>query len=141
MCNLTSPTLLPLPPASSDPDFPTSHKMNRFDQLVDVLRDALGESSGLTSDDVDIDVLSDAMARYVSEDAEWSKYALPDSSRGYTRNLVDEGNGKSNLVSCCQTPSPRPINCLLTRMTSSSSSYGPQAKAAQYTTTEMLIAS
>lgn len=27
------------------------------------------------------------------------KYAFADHSRGYTRNLVDEGNGKSNLVS------------------------------------------
>lgn len=72
--------------------------MNRFEELVDVLRDALGESSGLTSDDVDVDVLADAMARYATDDAEWAKYALPDASRGYTRNLVDEGNGKSNLV-------------------------------------------
>lgn len=80
--------------------------MNRFEDLVQVLKDALGESSGLTSDDVDVDVLSDSMARYMSDDAEWSKYALADASRAYTRNLVDEGNGKSNLV--CATSSPLP---------------------------------
>ncbi|KAK6081092.1 cysteine dioxygenase type I [Seiridium cupressi] len=78
--------------------------MNQFEQLVGVLRDALGESSGLTSDDVDVDVLSDSMARYISNDAEWAKYALPDASRGYTRNLVDEGNGKSNLLVLVWTP-------------------------------------
>ncbi|KAI1845775.1 hypothetical protein JX265_000046 [Neoarthrinium moseri] len=78
--------------------------MNRFEELVDLLREALGESSGLTSDDVDVDVLSDSMARYVSNDAEWSKYALADGSRGYTRNLVDEGNGKSNLLVLVWTP-------------------------------------
>lgn len=72
--------------------------MNRFEELVDVLRDALGESSGLTSDDVDVDVLTDAMARYTTDETEWTRYNLSDASRGYTRNLVDEGNGKSNLV-------------------------------------------
>ncbi|KAI4601065.1 hypothetical protein KJ359_012252 [Pestalotiopsis sp. 9143b] len=78
--------------------------MNRFEDLVQVLKDALGESSGLTSDDVDVDVLSDSMARYMSDDAEWSKYALADASRAYTRNLVDEGNGKSNLLVLVWTP-------------------------------------
>lgn len=98
MCNLTCPTTqLPSPPAS-DIDSQNTDKMNRFEDLVQVLKDALGESSGLTSDDVDVDVLSDSMARYTSDDDEWSKYALADASRAYTRNLVDEGNGKSNLV-------------------------------------------
>ena len=35
----------------------------------------------------------------MSNSDEWSQYALGDSSKTYTRNLVDEGNGKSNLVS------------------------------------------
>ena len=39
------------------------------------------------------------MERYTSDPEQWSKYALGDASRAYTRNLVDEGNGKSNLVS------------------------------------------
>jgi cysteine dioxygenase len=38
------------------------------------------------------------MENYTSCESEWSKYAFSDLSRGYTRNLVDEGNGKSNLV-------------------------------------------
>ncbi|KAI0177501.1 RmlC-like cupin domain-containing protein [Pestalotiopsis sp. NC0098] len=104
MCNLSSPTSqLPSPPAS-DIDPHNTDKMNRFEDLVQVLKDALGESSGLTSDDVDVDVLSDSMARYMSDDAEWSKYALADASRAYTRNLVDEGNGKSNLLVLVWTP-------------------------------------
>ncbi|KAH8681305.1 RmlC-like cupin domain-containing protein [Xylariales sp. PMI_506] len=78
--------------------------MSHFDELVGVLRDALGESSGLTSDDVDVDVLSDTMSRYMSNAEEWSKYAFGDSSRGYTRNLVDEGNGKSNLLVLVWSP-------------------------------------
>jgi hypothetical protein len=77
---------------------------DKFEELVLALKDALGPSSGLTSADVDVDSLTDLMINYDSSPMEWSKYAHGDASRGYTRNLVDEGNGKSNLVSCrCST--------------------------------------
>ena len=71
---------------------------NQFDELVLALKEALGPSSGLTSDDVDVNFLSRLMEGYDSSDNQWSRYAFGDKSRGYTRNLVDEGNGKSNLV-------------------------------------------
>lgn len=71
---------------------------NRFDNLVLALKDALGPSSGLTSDDVNVEHLTELMQKYNSQETEWSRFALGDESRGYTRNLVDEGNGKSNLV-------------------------------------------
>ena len=38
------------------------------------------------------------MRSYTSKESEWEQYALLDPSKHYTRNLVDEGNGKSNLV-------------------------------------------
>ena len=72
---------------------------NNFDKLVQALKDALGPSSGLTSDDVDVEHLTRLMQEYQSDEVEWSRFAFGDASRGYTRNLVDEGNGKSNLVS------------------------------------------
>lgn len=72
---------------------------DRFERLVQALKDALGPSSGLTSDDVDVEVLTQLMRDYDGSDNKWSRYAFGDSTRGYTRNLVDEGNGKSNLVS------------------------------------------
>jgi hypothetical protein len=72
---------------------------NRFDNLVADLKDVLGPSSGLTSDDVDVQHLSQLMEEYSIDDKGWTRYALGDATRGYTRNLVDEGNGKSNLVS------------------------------------------
>lgn len=71
---------------------------DRFEALVQALKDALGPSSGLASDDVDVEHLKRLMQEYTSNETEWSKYAFGDQSRGYTRNLVDEGNGKSNLV-------------------------------------------
>ncbi|KAJ3527186.1 hypothetical protein NM208_g10827 [Fusarium decemcellulare] len=77
---------------------------DRFEQLVLRLKDALGPSSGLTSDDVDVEFLTRLMEDYDGSDNQWSKYAFGDHSRGYTRNLVDEGNGKSNLLVLVWTP-------------------------------------
>ncbi|KAL6923767.1 hypothetical protein ACHAPO_007976 [Fusarium lateritium] len=77
---------------------------NRFEELVVRLRDALGPSSGLTSEDVDVDYLQQMMEGYDSSDNQWGRYAFGDSSRGYTRNLVDEGNGKSNLLVLVWSP-------------------------------------
>lgn len=74
-------------------------QQNLFDDLVELLKEALGPSSGLTSADVNVNFLARLMKLYDSRDRNWSKYAFGDRSRGYTRNLVDEGNGKSNLVS------------------------------------------
>ena len=73
-------------------------QQNRFDELVMGLKEALGPSSGLTCDDVDVNYLTRLMQDYDGSDQRWAKFAFGDSSRGYTRNLVDEGNGKSNLV-------------------------------------------
>jgi hypothetical protein len=70
-----------------------------FDTLVEELSAALGPSSGLDSDDVDPLNIQRLMEKYTSNEAEWGPYAFSDASRTYTRNLVDEGNGKSNLVS------------------------------------------
>lgn len=70
----------------------------RFGELVHALKEALGPSSGLTSDDVDLNHLTSLMKEYDPNDDGWHSYAMGDASRGYTRNLVDEGNGKSNLV-------------------------------------------
>jgi len=77
---------------------------DRFDRLVLGLKAALGPSSGLTSDDVDVAFLTRLMKDYDGSDRKWAKYAFGDSSRGYTRNLVDEGNGKANLMVLVWTP-------------------------------------
>jgi cysteine dioxygenase len=73
--------------------------LDAFHRLVSDLSRILGPSSGLNSEDVDVQKLQILMEEYISNEKDWAKYAFPDFSRGYTRNLVDEGNGKSNLVS------------------------------------------
>ncbi|KAH7017569.1 RmlC-like cupin domain-containing protein [Ilyonectria destructans] len=77
---------------------------DRFEELVMGLKEALGPSSGLTCDDVNINFLTRLMEDYDGSDNQWSKYAFGDHSRGYTRNLVDEGNGKSNLLVLVWSP-------------------------------------
>jgi len=83
---------------------PSSDSLDMFHKLVQKLSDALGPSSGLDSDDVDPMDIQKLMEDYTSNEDEWHHYALPDLSRAYTRNLVDEGNGKSNLLIVVWSP-------------------------------------
>lgn len=80
--------------ARGSPDPP-----NCFEQLVTDINAILGPCNGIDSAGVDVEELKAAMRAYRSREEEWSKYAFADYSRAYTRNLVDHGNGKSNLVS------------------------------------------
>jgi len=83
------------PPESVDP----------FRLLVQDIRQYLGESSGIDSAHIDPEYIISLMAKYTSNPKEWEQYARADTSRNYTRNLVDNINGKANLVSqrdeCC----------------------------------------
>ncbi|RDW70151.1 hypothetical protein BP5796_08548 [Coleophoma crateriformis] len=79
--------------------------IDEFHNLVEDLSRNLGPSSGLYSSDVEILKLQSLMEQYVSKEQDWKKYAFSDTTRGYTRNLVDEGNGKSNLLVLVWTPS------------------------------------
>lgn len=71
---------------------------DEFHRLVRALSDVLGPSSGIDSADVDENDLIRLMEAYTSRENQWHPYAFSDPSRNYTRNLVDEGNGKSNLL-------------------------------------------
>lgn len=84
-----------------------------FQKLVEDLSAVLGPSSGLDSEDVDPMDIQRLMEGYVSNEDEWQQYALSDGSRSYTRNLVDEGNGKSNLVKSTLHQAPPLKNIML----------------------------
>ncbi|KXL46422.1 hypothetical protein M433DRAFT_45032, partial [Acidomyces richmondensis BFW] len=85
--------------ARGSPDPP-----NCFEQLVTDINAILGPCNGIDSAGVDVEELKAAMRAYRSREEEWSKYAFADYSRAYTRNLVDHGNGKSNLLVLVWTP-------------------------------------
>ncbi|XP_067941625.1 cysteine dioxygenase type 1-like [Watersipora subatra] len=65
-----------------------------FDELVERLHEVF------ESDEVDIDYVKELMTSYKSNPDEWIRYAQFDKYR-YTRNLVDEGNEKFNLIVLC----------------------------------------
>jgi cysteine dioxygenase len=69
-----------------------------FSQLVKDLRDALGSVLDLCFNDIGLDHILELMRLYTSSESEWSRYAFVDPASQYVRNLVDEGNGRSNLV-------------------------------------------
>ncbi|KAL4911242.1 hypothetical protein BDW74DRAFT_6587 [Aspergillus multicolor] len=77
---------------------------NAFEELVQDLSIALGPSSGLDSDDVDPLDIQRLMELYTSNEENWIHYALGDTHKSYTRNLIDEGNGKSNLLILVWSP-------------------------------------
>ncbi|KAI1309938.1 Cysteine dioxygenase [Mortierella claussenii] len=67
-----------------------------LDELVQLLHQELG-SKGLSCEGVDVGRVKALMSNYVSNEDDWKKYAHFDKNR-YTRNLVDDGNGKFNLM-------------------------------------------
>jgi cysteine dioxygenase len=85
-------------PSQHHDSFRLINPSDDFHHLVQALSDVLGPSSGINSDDVDENDLIRLMQQYISQENQWRHYAFADPSRNYTRNLVDEGNGKSNLL-------------------------------------------
>ncbi|XP_062924742.1 cysteine dioxygenase type 1-like [Mobula hypostoma] len=72
-------------------------EMQKPQSLSDVIQDL----HRIFSDDkVDVDEVRTLLESYQSNPQEWWKYAKFDQCR-YTRNLVDEGNGKFNLMILC----------------------------------------
>ncbi|PSN36272.1 Cysteine dioxygenase type 1 [Blattella germanica] len=65
--------------------------------LQDLIREL---HSAFESDSVNIEYVQHLMSSYKSRPVDWKKYAKFDRYR-YTRNLVDEGNGKFNLMILC----------------------------------------
>lgn len=67
----------------------------------ETLTDLIGElRKTFDSDHVNIEYVNHLMLSYQSNPAEWRKFAKFDRYR-YTRNLVDAGNGKYNLMILC----------------------------------------
>ena len=58
----------------------------------------LAESSGSDFSHIDPRPIIKLMEDYKSESCDWSKYAFRNQNQSFTRNLVDNGNGKHNLV-------------------------------------------
>uniref|UniRef100_A0A914V5B6 Cysteine dioxygenase n=1 Tax=Plectus sambesii TaxID=2011161 RepID=A0A914V5B6_9BILA len=68
-----------------------------MEPLCDRLRTIFGD------DRVNVDEVEHVLSQYKSNEADWAKYAMFDDHK-YTRNLVDKGNGKYNLMILCWGP-------------------------------------
>ncbi|MCJ1478350.1 Cysteine dioxygenase [Lambiella insularis] len=90
-------------PLQSNSETP-NEEFDAFQSLVKDICMVLGPSSGIDSADVNPQRLRQLMEAYESVPKEWNDYAFGDASRSYTRNLVDKGNGKSNLLILVWTP-------------------------------------
>lgn len=62
------------------------------------LKTAIGES--FAGEMVDVDEVKQLMSSYQSKRSDWAQYEHFDKHT-YTRNLVDQGNGKYNLIVLC----------------------------------------
>lgn len=80
------------------------HQRNAFEELVAKLSAELGPYSGINSEDVNPNSLAQLMTDYISDEADWIQYFFPSQHHAYTRNLVDKGNGKSNLLILVWSP-------------------------------------
>ncbi|ORX61576.1 cysteine dioxygenase type I [Hesseltinella vesiculosa] len=75
-----------------------------LEELVQGIHDILGPDGGLDSEHIDQNEIIRLMQSYTSNSKDWAKYGMFDLSRPYTRNLVDDGNGKFNLMIIAWSP-------------------------------------
>jgi len=71
--------------------------MSAMDELVKQLREMF------KCDDINTEEVRELMEKYSSNRTDWKKFAHFDPHK-YTRNLVDMGNGKYNLMILCWPP-------------------------------------
>ncbi|KAJ2462713.1 hypothetical protein GGI02_005399, partial [Coemansia sp. RSA 2322] len=65
--------------------------------LVSSLNQAMGDS-GLGEDLCTVRKVKQLMHSYMSQSDDWAQHAIYQEGSRYTRNLVDDGNGKYNLL-------------------------------------------
>ncbi|KAI5725661.1 hypothetical protein M8J77_018497 [Diaphorina citri] len=73
-------------------------RLTRIDTLSELIHRVYAAFEGRSS--VDVAHVKFLMESYVSNADDWKRYAQFDENR-YTRNLVDEGDGKFNLILLC----------------------------------------
>jgi len=70
-----------------------------LDGLVQDIKQHLGQSGGITSEDVDSEYLISLLKKYTSDPSDWISYFHNDTSKNYTRNAIENINHKANIVS------------------------------------------
>lgn len=74
-------------------------QLDAFHSLVRELSGYLDQAQSLAFSEIcDPDAVIQRMKEYRSDRSEWAKYAHEDGNQCFTRNMVERGLGKSNIV-------------------------------------------
>jgi cysteine dioxygenase len=99
------PLMLPASATSATIDKGSATPYRRFKErynlgeLVQDIKEHLGHSGGISSEDVDSDYLRSLLEKYISDPSDWIQYFNNDRSKNYTRNVIENINHKANIVS------------------------------------------
>ena len=76
-----------------------SQRLDGFHNLVQELSGYVDTAQSLAFSEIcDPNAVIQRMKEYRSDRSEWAKYALEDGNQCFTRNMVERGSGKSNIV-------------------------------------------
>ncbi|CEJ56698.1 Putative Cysteine dioxygenase [Penicillium brasilianum] len=67
-------------------------------ELVQDIKQHLGHSGGISSEDVDSNYLRSLLEKYISDPSDWIQYFHNDRSKNYTRNAIENINHKANIL-------------------------------------------
>lgn len=82
-----------------NPDYQPFQERYNLDGLVQDIKKHLGQSGGISSEEVDSGYLISLMKKYTSDPSDWIEYFHNDTSKNYTRNAIENINHKANIVS------------------------------------------
>lgn len=90
-------------PATIDKGLALSYQLFKerynLDGVVQDIKQHLGQSGGISSEDVDPEYLISLLKKYTSDPSDWISYFHNDTSKNYTRNAIENINHKANIVS------------------------------------------
>ncbi|KAF5497822.1 Cysteine dioxygenase [Colletotrichum siamense] len=69
-----------------------------LEDLVNDIKEHLGTSSGIGSEDVDEDYLMSLVKRYATNPNDWARYYYNCPGKNYTRNAIENINHKANIL-------------------------------------------
>ncbi|KAL2827465.1 RmlC-like cupin domain-containing protein, partial [Aspergillus pseudoustus] len=69
-----------------------------LDELVHDIKTYLGDSNGISSEDIDSNYLISLVERYQASDPDWTRFYYNDPSKNYTRNAIENINHKANIL-------------------------------------------
>ncbi|BFZ58316.1 hypothetical protein PYCC9005_005378 [Savitreella phatthalungensis] len=107
-----TPALVQELPQRCSPALNASSALPSFATLISAIRNCLGTAHGIDTSESHLLQLITSLEAYRSVEEEWRRYALGDPSRAYTRNLVDDVNGRANLLVLVWNPGKAsPAHC------------------------------